>query len=594
MSVRVIKKIESKLEKTKEENKERLRVTAYTRVSTNDAEQLSSYESQKQYYAKKIMENEEWEYVGLYADEAISGTQDYKRLEFMRMISDGLNNKFDLILTKSISRFARNTVDTLKYVRKLKEKNVAVLFEEENINTLDMSGELLLTILSSVAQQESETISNHVKLGLKMKKERGELVGCPLCYGYHYDTKTKKYKINKEEAETVKFIFETYLSGKGSNYIAKKLTEIGIKSPKKLDVWGNSSVLGILKNEKYMGDVLQGKTITVDPISHKRVKNRGEEDMYYIENNHEPIVSREEFAKVKEILSGSKNNRRLGNYGKKYTLSSKMKCGFCGGVYGRRTMRTMSELIPIWKCIGCVKYGRDHCTSSKSLRESVIEKAFVEVCSIFCNERSKAMDELVATMKNIVNYDGVSDKLDKIKSQKEGLEYKQSSLLDLLINGTIDSGSFEKKNNALKAKIEKAEKEIEQHRLLLGDTTKINEGIKKVRFMFENKSAFDEFDDEIFLGLIDYVIVGCTDEQGVKNPYIIKFICKKSFLDTPRLTITKERIFKNSNLSTSDNLVILDFISKQKIYSFETINGRNRRETINGLRVIVEIENDIE
>src|SRR5574344_25655 len=184
MEITLIKKNDERINRKTGRPMGRLRTVAYARVSTDNDEQLNSYESQKKYYKEKIVSNSEWSFAGIYADEGISGTQDFKRENFMKMIEDGMGSKFDLILTKSISRFARNTLDTLKYVRLLKEKNIAILFEEENINTLEMSGELLLTVLSSVAQQESETISSHVKLGLKMKSERGELVGFNNCYGY--------------------------------------------------------------------------------------------------------------------------------------------------------------------------------------------------------------------------------------------------------------------------------------------------------------------------------------------------------------------------------------------------------------------------
>jgi len=212
MEIELIKKIDGRVNRrfgTK--LTERMRVAAYCRVSSDSEDQLNSYQSQVKYYEHKINENIDWELVDIYADEAISGTQTNKRTDFMRMINDCLQGKIDLILTKSISRFARNTVDTLKYVRMLKERNIAVLFEEENINTLEMAGELLLTILSSAAQQESETISSHVKLGLKMKKERGELIGFNRCLGYEYNQETKELTIVESEAEIVRYIFDRYI-----------------------------------------------------------------------------------------------------------------------------------------------------------------------------------------------------------------------------------------------------------------------------------------------------------------------------------------------------------------------------------------------
>ena len=185
-----------------------LRVAAYCRVSTDDEDQINSYNSQVEHYTKMINERNDWSFAGIYADEGITGTQTTKREDFQRLINDCMSGKIDMILTKAIARFARNTLDTLKYVRMLKEKNIAVYFEEENINTLTMDGELLLTILSSVAQQESENISEHVKLGLKMRKEKGELVGFNNCLGYEYDRNTKTMIIKEKEAEIVRYIFD--------------------------------------------------------------------------------------------------------------------------------------------------------------------------------------------------------------------------------------------------------------------------------------------------------------------------------------------------------------------------------------------------
>ncbi|WP_252863418.1 recombinase family protein [Paenibacillus riograndensis] len=206
-----------------------------------------------------------------------------------------MNGKIDMVITKSISRFARNTLDTLKYVRMLKEQNVAVFFEDENINTMTMDGELLLVILSSVAQQEVENISSNVKKGLKMKMKRGELVGFQSCLGYDYDVQTKKISVNEKEAEIVRYIFERYMAGYGAHMIAKELTAAGHKTRAGRSNWLDSAILGIVKNEKYKGDLLQGKTFTVDPISKRRLENYGEEDQFYIRNHHEAIVSEEVF-----------------------------------------------------------------------------------------------------------------------------------------------------------------------------------------------------------------------------------------------------------------------------------------------------------
>ncbi|HBC85112.1 MAG TPA: hypothetical protein DCZ30_06965 [Clostridiales bacterium] len=223
-NVKVIRKIEGRVDRKNGGVLNRLlRVTAYARVSTDDEDQRNSYQSQLSFFKAKIKDNPEWVYVDMYADEAISGTLDYKRSNFMRMIDDALAGKFDMIITKSISRFARNTVDTLKYVRMLKERNIAIFFVEENINTLEMSSEFVLTILSSVAQQESENISNHVKLGFRAKMERGELIGFNGCLGYDYNPETKSLSVNEEEKKIVEYIYNRYIQGYRSNTNCKRI-----------------------------------------------------------------------------------------------------------------------------------------------------------------------------------------------------------------------------------------------------------------------------------------------------------------------------------------------------------------------------------
>ena len=270
----------------------RLRVAAYCRVSTDSEDQLNSYKSQVAYYTELIKGNSDWFLAGIYADEAITGTQVTKREDFQRLINDCMNGDIDMIVTKSISRFARNTLDTLKYVRMLKEKGIAVFFEEENINTLTMDGELLLVILSSVAQQEVENISANVKKGLKMKMQRGELVGFQGCLGYDYHPEDKTITVNEEEAEIVRYIFRRYIEGAGGSVIAQELQNLGYKTKRGSTTWAETTVIGIIKNEKYKGDILMGKTFTLDPISKRRLDIFGEEDQFYIRDHHEPLYPR--------------------------------------------------------------------------------------------------------------------------------------------------------------------------------------------------------------------------------------------------------------------------------------------------------------
>lgn len=271
----------------------RNRVAAYVRVSTDDEEQIQSFNSQKQYYQKKISENDDWVLVKIYADEGITGTKTDKRDEFLRMINDCNNGEIDIVITKSISRFSRNLVDTLTYTRMLKKNGVTVIFEKENIDTSTMESEMQLSLLSALAQNEVESLSQNVKMGIQYKMARGELMGFNGCLGYDYHPEDKSITVNEAEAETVRLIYDLYIEGYGANTIAHKLTEMGKVNKKGIVKWTDSGIRGILKNEKYKGDLLMGKTYTVDPISKRRLDNKGEENKYYTKDHHKAIVSEE-------------------------------------------------------------------------------------------------------------------------------------------------------------------------------------------------------------------------------------------------------------------------------------------------------------
>ena len=276
-------------------SEKKMKVAAYCRVSTELEEQDSSYEAQVEYYTSKISENENWKNAGIYADDGKSGTNTKKRADFNAMIQDALAGKIDMILTKSVSRFARNTVDSLVTIRKLKEKNVAVVFEKEGINTLEGTGEILITILSSLAQEESRNISENIRWGVVRKFEKGKvIVNCTKFMGY---TKNEDgdLVIVPEEAEIVKLIFRLYLEGYSTGKIAKHLEEQGIKTATGQDKWHSTVIDKMLRNEKYMGDALLQKTYTVDFMTKKKVKNTGLVPQYYVEDDHEAIIPKELF-----------------------------------------------------------------------------------------------------------------------------------------------------------------------------------------------------------------------------------------------------------------------------------------------------------
>ena len=424
MEIQVIEKTNGRINRvTGTTIKERLRVCAYCRVSTDNEEQLNSYQSQLKYYDEKINIKSEWQFAGIYADEAISGTLDFKRTNFMNMIQDAMQGKIDMILTKSISRFARNTLDTLKYVRMLKEKNVAILFEEENINTGSGQGELVLTLLSAMAQQESENISSHVLLGLKMKKDRGELIGYNGCYGYNYNLETKEITINEEEASIVRYMFERYVEGVGSSTIAKE------------------------QNEKYIGDVLMRKTFTIDPISHKRLSNLGEVDKHYIKEHHQPIISKELFDRVQEIRIKRAGNRETGrrnnNYSKKYPFSSKLYCGFCGSLLTRRNWNANRKCEKaVWQCIKRAKQGITECPYCKAIPEEILEDCFVQGYRILCNNNQKVVVDFLEKVGNILKENTTETIVTKLEKDKEKINKKLANLLELNLEGRIKKNSI--------------------------------------------------------------------------------------------------------------------------------------------------------
>lgn len=511
----------------------RKRVAAYCRVSTNDEDQLSSYASQKKHYTDLIKENKEWQFVEVYADAAVTGTQVKKRVDFQRLINDGLNGDIDLIITKSISRFARNTYDTLKYVRMLKDKNVAVYFEEENINTLTMDGELLLTILSSVAQQEVENISENVKKGLKMKMKRGELTGSHGCLGYDYDLEDRTLSINEEGAKVVREIFELYVSGYGATLICKELNARGVPTPRG-KTWTNGSIIRIIKNEKYMGDLLLGKTITVDPISKRRIANRGEEDRYYIKEHHEPIIDRDTFEKAHDILDKRSFSRKPkdGNitrekYSRKYAFSSMIECGFCGGIFSRRKWHSSSKYKKaIWQCRINSQKGKSACEHSKGISEEIIELAFLESYAMICGRDREIADSFIKRLEISIGSDTVSKKIKSLDGKLYKLEAKKKKLLDLLLEGHIEQELFDSSLFKLGNEQAVINEQLEEFNIQLDNEKVIKERIASMRKALSGDVKIEEFDRVLFENLIEKIVIGKIDENGNADPYHIKFIYK--------------------------------------------------------------------
>lgn len=518
--------------------KNRLRVAAYCRVSTNDEDQIKSYESMVKYYTDLITKNPNWEYVGVYADRATTGTKAETRENFQQLIADCMLGKIDMVIAKSLSRFARNTLDTLKYVRQLREKNVAIYFEVEKINTIK-DGEFLLTILSSVAQQEVENTSAYVKKGLKMKMKRGEMVGFQGCLGYDYDCETKSLSINEKGAEAVRYIFERYVAGAGSCMIARELNEKGIMTIRG-NPWTTSSVMGIVRNEKYSGDLLLGKTFTVDPISKRRLENIGEEDRFYVKDHHPPIISREVYQKAQEIRFKRNGGRTRGveigkreKYSRQFAFSSLLECGFCGGNLSRRCWHSGSRYRKIiWQCVKSTKAGKFNCPDSKGIPEQIIEEAFLESYRQITSNDKDVMEEFLRRIEATLGDSTIREEYNKADKEARMLSEKRKKLLEKYVDGGVNKEMYESLDEELQQKLSDVGSKVEYYRKLLGDRKNIQRRLEEFKKTLEKNQVLDEFDRAVFESMIEKVIIGGIDDDGKKDPYKITFIYKNGFKDS--------------------------------------------------------------
>lgn len=421
------------------------RVAAYCRVSTDSEEQLTSYQNQMRVYTEMIAANKEWEFAGLYADEGISGTRADKRPEFQRMIRDCHNGKIDYIITKSVSRFARNTVECLEYVRSLKAQGIGIFFEEQNIDTLKNESELYLVIYAGFAQSESESISKHITWTYRKKFEEGKVsFQYKNFLGYRKGADSQP-EIVPEEAAIVERIYEMFLAGQPVKMIVQTLQAEKIEIPGKNLSFSKNMIMNILRNEKYCGDCILQKTVTVDCISKTRKANQGEAPMYIVENNHPAIISREVFNRVQEELirrqalrakSDKTSITATGKYSK-YALTEVLQCAECGSRYRRVTWTAHGRKKIVWRCISRLDYGTKHCKDSITVEEEALHGAVVRVLNRFHTEdESTYLTLMKATIGEAIGINGGSEEIDLLTRRIDTLNKR---MLDL-VNETVAAG----------------------------------------------------------------------------------------------------------------------------------------------------------
>ena len=445
------------------------RVAAYCRVSTDSEEQLNSYEAQKNYYTQKIEDNPDWEMAGIYADEGITGTSTRKRAEFNKMITACKRGRIDLIVTKSLSRFARNTVDCLETIRLLKANGIGVYFEKENINTLTESSEFLITLFSGFAQAESESLSKNVTWGKQKSAEAGKV---PFQYkkmlGYRKGADGEP-EIVPEEADIVRRIYQRYLCGCTLGQIKKELEQENIPAAQKVGQWSSAVIHNILTNEKYIGDALLQKTYITDCITKKVKKNQGERPMYYVENNHPAIIPRETFDRVQAEMTRRSSKRKvlqkrgrteLGKYSGKFALTELLVCGECGSPYKRVTWARNGTKRIVWRCVSRLEFGTRYCHNSPTLDEEKLHQVILAAVNEFTAIRQEVLPDVLAMAeeaKQALSQAGAE--LLALKKRMEEVSREQNDVLDRLLANMGDAAlntwmmALTKEKEALKAKI---------------------------------------------------------------------------------------------------------------------------------------------
>ena len=493
------------------------RVAAYCRVSTDSEEQLTSYQNQMRVYTEMIAANKEWEFAGLYADEGISGTRADKRPEFQRMIRDCQNGKIDYIITKSVSRFARNTVECLEYVRSLKAQGIGIFFEEQNIDTLKNESELYLVIYAGFAQSESESISKHITWTYRKKFEEGKVsFQYKNFLGYRKGADSQP-EIVPEESAIVERIYEMFLAGQPVKVIAQTLQAEKIEIPGKNLSFSKNMIMNILRNEKYCGDCILQKTVTIDCISKTRKVNQGEAPMYIVENNHPAIISREVFNRAQEELirrqalrakSDKTSITATGKYSK-YALTEVLQCAECGSRYRRVTWTAHGRKKIVWRCISRLDYGIKHCKDSITVEEEALHGAVVRALKRFhAEDESTYLTLMKATIGEAIGINGGSEEIDLLTRRIDTLNKRMLDLVNETVAAGKDVESSEDEFKGISDQIEQLNRRIAAIQENVHKDGSRQARLEEIQSIIAERNANEtQYDDSIVRQMIECIKV---------------------------------------------------------------------------------------
>lgn len=489
------------------------RAAGYARVSTDSEEQQTSYEAQVDYYTNYIKGRNDWEFVKVYTDEGISATNTKRREGFKRMVADALAGKIDLIVTKSVSRFARNTVDSLTTVRKLKEKGIEVYFEKENIWTLDSKGELLITIMSSLAQEESRSISENCTWGQRKRFADGK-VTVPFAHFLGYDRgKDGNLVVNPEQAVTVRRIYTMFIQGRTPFSIASQLTADGVLTPGGKQKWNASCVRNILSNEKYKGDALLQKKYTVDFLSKKQKVNRGEVQQYYVENNHPAIIAPELFDLVQRELE--RRNKSKERYSGVHMFSGRIKCGQCGSWYGSKVWHSTDKYRCVrWRCNH--KYEGDEQCSTPCLTDAEVQQLYVSAANKLFSGKEKIVAGFESIKATAFDMSSLIKERDDLQSEALVVSGLMQQCIDENAHVALDQTEYQKRYDGLSARFENANERLERVTAEIHDKQTRQATIEAFLDKLKRQNGLvTEFTPELWYSLADYVTVYTRDDVRV-------------------------------------------------------------------------------